>query len=73
MSTPTIPRNSAASTGTLSVVSAQSSRRALMSLPLERTANRPSWVWLATSDALVVSKPRTRVPRTYWRSPGVAL
>ena len=53
MSTPTIPRNTMASTGTFSVVSPQSSRRALMSLPLERTANRPSWAWLATSDAMV--------------------
>jgi exopolysaccharide biosynthesis polyprenyl glycosylphosphotransferase len=53
VSTPTIERNTMASMGTFSVVSPQSSRRALMSLPLERTANRPSWAWLATSDAMV--------------------
>ena len=53
MSTPTIRHRSLASTGSLTVAPPQSARRALLSLPIEQTAARPSWVWLATSDALV--------------------
>jgi len=53
MSTPTIPRQAMASSGTFTVVAPQSTRRALLSLPIERTATRPGWTWLAASDALV--------------------
>lgn len=52
MSTPTIPRRALASAGALTVVSPRAERRAPLSLPVERTAARPSWVWIATSDAV---------------------
>jgi exopolysaccharide biosynthesis polyprenyl glycosylphosphotransferase len=53
VSAPTIPHRSVGSTGTFTVVGPQSARRALLSLPIEQSATRPSWTWLATSDALV--------------------
>jgi exopolysaccharide biosynthesis polyprenyl glycosylphosphotransferase len=42
-----------ASAGALTVAPSRSPRRTLLALPSERAATRPSWVWLATSDAVV--------------------
>jgi len=53
VSTPTIPQRAMASAGTLTVVTPKSARRIELSLPAEQATTRPSWVWLATSDALV--------------------
>ncbi|MGH9047661.1 MAG: hypothetical protein ACRDVW_10165, partial [Acidimicrobiales bacterium] len=52
MSTPTMPHQSLA-TGSLTAVSHQSPKRALLSLPLEQHPTRPGWAWLAASDGLV--------------------
>ncbi|MGH9008118.1 MAG: exopolysaccharide biosynthesis polyprenyl glycosylphosphotransferase [Acidimicrobiales bacterium] len=53
MSTPTIPHQALSTTGTLSVVPARPTRRAILSFPVESTTTRPTWAWLVASDGLV--------------------
>ena len=53
MSAPTINQRALTSAATLTVVTPTAARRIDVTLPAEQATTRPSWVWLATSDALV--------------------